>query len=65
MKTYYRFDYYNQQTNITLETNFREPRTEFWFKHLFTQTFECNGGNEILTNIEIYSFIAVLYILLK
>ncbi|XP_071145286.1 neuroligin-4, X-linked-like [Mytilus edulis] len=65
MKTYYRFDYYNQQTNITLETNFREPRTEFWYKRLFTQTFECSGGNEILTKIEIYSFIAVLCILLK
>ncbi|CAC5367486.1 NLGN [Mytilus coruscus] len=64
-KTFYKLDYSNQQTNITLETNFREPRTDFWYKYLFTQDFQCNGGSEIFININIYCLIAVLCLLLK
>ncbi|XP_063408489.1 cholinesterase 1-like [Mytilus trossulus] len=40
-KSYNKLDYINGQTVVTQEVNYKEPRTEFWYKYLFPFNFTC------------------------
>ncbi|XP_071145298.1 neuroligin-4, Y-linked-like isoform X2 [Mytilus edulis] len=40
-KSYNKLDYINGQTVVTQEVNYKQPRTDFWYKYLFPFNFTC------------------------
>ena len=40
-KSYNKLDYINGQTVVTQEVNYKQPRTDFWYKYLFPFKFTC------------------------